>query len=109
MSTPPRVYFRFKRLDKMQAFTLTREVMNARYEPSVNEGTFVGLVPLERAAFEDINNFFVRQQLGYDNCDILVVGCGFDEPVEVTAPAVVNEMLKFLECPITFRWVSSAR
>ena len=86
----------------MQAFTLEREVQDASYAEQSEKGYYVGSVLLTEFNIDDINDFYVRQKVSLDSCDILVsVVSPLDEgTVEVSS--VVNRMLKHIDCKLSY-------
>jgi hypothetical protein len=95
-------YFRFLRLDKMQAYTLKKEITGARFYKDASTDFFIGLVPLEERFFDELNDYVIRQQIRYDACDLLVNAKSLNEPsAEIAIPHAVNKMLKYIDCKIT--------
>lgn len=101
-STKTNAYFRFLSLNKLQAFTLAREVIGASYETQGVENRFVGLVPLTGMSLDDINDFYVRQRIELEQCDILVSAQTNVENLEHEAPEIVNLMLRYIDCKLRF-------
>ncbi|WP_340678637.1 hypothetical protein [Paraglaciecola sp.] len=95
------VDFRFLQLDKLQAITLAREVQGASYCPAVSEHRFVGSVPLQERYLDDINHFFIRQKVLESECDILISSQQQASLYSVNVPAIVNRMLKDIDCAVT--------
>lgn len=99
--------FRFRQLNKMQLITLGRELDGVSYaENSANEGnqkpcSFEALVELTETNLDAITMFYVRQGLNISNCDILVSIKSVDT-TSFTLPAIVNQMLKHIDCPLSF-------
>ncbi|MFD3284284.1 hypothetical protein ACE41O_14275 [Alteromonas macleodii] len=100
------VHFRLTKLDAMQAYTLKREIEGAYFskrEEFVDEkgsGAFIGMVPLKESLFDELNDYVIRQQIQYDDCDIYVeskIANG-----DIAVPRVVNELLKYIDCKLTF-------
>lgn len=98
------VCFRFLVLDRMQAFTLSKEIPGGSSDPTSDARTLVGKVPLTEDNIDPINLFFVRQQIPLSQCDILVSVTGSQRAAEFSAPAIVNQMLKHINCTITFSY-----
>lgn len=96
-----RVSFRFTHLNKLQAFTLVREVIGAWYEESLPSNSYVGLVALTEDNLDDINDFYVRQRVDVSQCDIFVSVSSEQATQEVLLPRVVNRMLKYIDCRLT--------
>jgi hypothetical protein len=94
--------FRFNRLDKLQAFTLTREMLGSSHNQHRNNNCYVGCVPLTDRNFDDINDYYVRQRVEIDDCDILVSVSAESGTKTVEIPAIVNRMLKYIDCKLTF-------
>tara|TARA_R110002012_G_scaffold56629_6_gene145465 strand:- start:268 stop:591 length:324 start_codon:yes stop_codon:yes gene_type:complete len=98
----PSATFRFLDLNKMQAFTLQKEVDGAYYSASKREGRFVGSVELCEYRFDELNIFFVRQQIDITQCDIHIVA-KLEQPNQlVVVPVIVNKLLKHIDCQLTF-------
>lgn len=102
-----KIDFRFRQLNKMQVLTLCRELDGVSYaENSANEGnlkpcSFEALVELTATNLDAINMFYVRQGLNISNCDIFVSVRPTDAK-SFTLPAIVNQMLKHIDCPLSF-------
>ena len=100
----------------MQAYTLKKEIRGAQFYQVDDQDSFVGLVPLEEPLFDELNDYFIRQQIGYDECDILVEAIIENKDTsiknqdasieskstEITVPHVVNKMLKYIDCQLTY-------
>ncbi len=93
----------------MQAYTLKKVIRGAQFYQVDEQECFVGLVPLEEPLFDELNDYFIRQQIGFDECDILVDACVENQDVsiegkrtEITVPHVVNKMLKYIDCQLTY-------
>ena len=111
-----KVSFRFLKLNRMQAYTLKKEIRGAQFYQDDEQNKFVGLVPLEESLFDELNDYFIRQQIGFDECDILVKAiienrdaCIKNQDAsiegkrtEITVPYVVNKMLKYIDCQLTY-------
>ncbi|MDP6880823.1 MAG: hypothetical protein QGF15_08105 [Alteromonas macleodii] len=100
------VHFRLTKLDAMQAYTLKREIEGAYFSKRkefVDEkgsGAFIGMVPLKESLFDELNDYVIRQQIQYDDCDIYVesqIANG-----DIAVPRVVNKLLKYIDCKLTF-------
>ena len=100
------VHFRLTKLDVMQAYTLKREIEGAYFskrEELVDEkgsGAFIDMVPLKESLFDELNDYVIRQQIQYDDCDIYVeskIANG-----DIAVPRVVNKLLKYIDCKLTF-------
>ncbi|WP_420933096.1 hypothetical protein ACOJR9_11425 [Alteromonas sp. A081] len=95
-------YFRFLRLDIMQAYTLKKEITGAWFFKDDSTDFFIGVVPLEERFFDELNDYVIRQQISYDACDLLVKATPSNETLaEITIPYTVNKMLKYIDCKIT--------
>lgn len=110
------INFRFRQLNKMQALTLCRELDSASYtehsadeagaESTVNEKNtkprnYSALVRLTPENIEAITMFYVRQDLNLSQCDILI-NATLTNTRSFTLPVIVNQMLKHIDCPISF-------
>ena len=95
------VYFRYLRLNKLQALTLQREIPGAESVES-GKGYYLAQVPLRSENIDAINMYFVRQQIAINESDILIVASEINKGEVVTAPSVVNHMLKHINCPVSF-------
>lgn len=101
-SASANVSFRFLNLDRMQAYTLKKEINGASFYPHKKSGVFIGIVPLQEAYFDELNDYFIRQQVQYEDCDIFVTASALDNMVAVEVPRVVNKMLKYIDCKLTY-------
>ncbi|MBU0914703.1 MAG: hypothetical protein KKF22_19415 [Gammaproteobacteria bacterium] len=100
------ISFRFRQLNKMQVMTLSREIEGVSYTEDLESETtkprsFVALVALTSEHLEAITMFYVRQSMNVDNCDILVT-VPHTAATSFTLPEIVNQMLKHIDCPISF-------
>ena len=101
------VSFRFRQLNKMQLLTLCRELERVSYsersakEDNLKPHSFEALVELTASNLDAINMFYVRQGLNVSNCDIFVSVKATDA-TGFTLPAIVNQMLKHIDCPLSF-------
>lgn len=96
------ISFRFLNLDKLQAFTLTREVQGATYSKDVQNDCYVGSVPLSGHLLDSLNIFYVRQQVKLIDCDILIALTSSAHSGMFVTPQIVNQMLKHIDCRLTF-------
>ncbi|BFT30043.1 hypothetical protein D210916BOD24_12190 [Alteromonas sp. D210916BOD_24] len=96
------VNFRLLALDMMQAYTLKREIPGASFYKDDASERFVGLIPLREDLFDQLNDYFIRQQIRYEDCDILVQADTTRSEQEVSVPNVVNKMLKYVDCKLTY-------
>jgi hypothetical protein len=94
--------FRFLNLDKLQAFTLTREVKGAIYTKHIDENYYVGSVPLLEEHLDNLNIFYVRQQINLNDCDIFIVVKSENTSGTFITPHIVNKLLKHIDCKLTF-------
>lgn len=100
------VHFRLTKLDAMQAYTLKREIEGAYFikrEGNVDDlkaDVFVGMVPLKETLFDELNDYVIRQQIQYDDCDIFVEAK--DATGDIAVPRVVNKLLKYIDCKLTY-------
>ena len=101
------VRFRFRQLNKMQVLTLCRELQDVSYsenpadEDNLKPRSFEALVVLKAENLDAINMFYVRQGLTVSNCDIFVSIKAVDT-THFTLPAIVNQMLRHIDCPLSF-------
>ncbi len=96
------VRFRLLKLDMMQAYTFKKEINGASFYKRDNENIFVGTVPLSDDLFDELNDFVIRQQVQYDDCDIHVESAVCDASTEIEVPRVVNRMLKYIDCKLSY-------
>jgi hypothetical protein len=96
------ISFRFNRLDKMQAFTLEREILGSLREDHVENNYYVVSVPLTDKNFDDINDYYVRQRVEIEECDIFVSVSSNTGTNIFEIPLLVNRMLKYIDCKLTF-------
>lgn len=87
----------------MQAYTLKREIEGAYFHKHDDSDVFIGLVPLKEALFDELNDYVIRQQIQYDECDIYV-NAG-NAKGEINVPRVVNKLLKYIDCKLTYAFV----
>lgn len=97
------VHFRLLHLDAMQAYTLKREIEGASFSKRDDSAAFVGLVPLKETLFDELNDYIIRQQITYDECDIYVKAENGEGDINV--PRVVNKLLKYIDCKLTYAFV----
>ncbi|WP_394223923.1 hypothetical protein [Alteromonas gracilis] len=100
------VHFRLTQLDAMQAYTLKREIDGAYFIKREASNVFVGMVPLKEALFDQLNDYVIRQQIQYDDCDIYVEAENTDS--EIAVPRVVNKLLKYIDCKLTYGFAKQA-
>ena len=94
--------FRFLTLNKLQAYTLDREVPDSSYIEQGDDGAYLGSVRLTEFNIDDINDFYVRQKIDIVDCDILVsVGSRLKTSTTDVSP-VVNRMLKYIDCKLRY-------
>jgi hypothetical protein len=101
-STEAKISFRFNSLNKLQAFTLVREILGSSHEESLKNNGYVGCVPLTDNNLDDINDFYVRQRVNIEECDIFVSVNSESSTKIISLPVVVNRMLKYIDCKLTF-------
>ena len=101
-NTEAEISFRFNRLDKMQAFTLEREIVGSKRKDHIEDHYHVVCVPLTDMSFDDINDYYVRQRVDIEDCDILVSGASDSVTNVYDIPVIVNRMLKYIDCKLTF-------
>ena len=96
------ISFRFNRLDKMQAFTLEREILGSLRIDNIESNFYTVFVPLSDNNLDDINDYYVRQRIEIENCDIFVSVCSDAGTKSFDIPVIVNRMLKYIDCKLTF-------
>ncbi|WP_232787987.1 hypothetical protein [Paraglaciecola sp. MB-3u-78] len=98
------VTFRLLNLDKFQAITLLREVDGVTYDHHPEKNCFVGSVGLNQGLdnLDDLNIFYVRQQIPLQDCDILIAVTSDNHSRTVATPMFVNKILKHIDCQLTF-------
>jgi hypothetical protein len=101
-NTDASISFRFTHLDKMQAYTLEREIQGSSREHNTDNNCYVVCVPLNSDNFDDINDYYVRQRIEMEACDIFVSVCSDTGTNTFSLPTIVNRMLKFIDCKLTF-------
>jgi hypothetical protein len=94
------IRFRFVRLNKLQAYTLKRDITDSTYQQHDKEDCFVGCVLLTESNIDQINDFYVRQRVDISECDIVVSVVTDSNSVDV--PVIVNRMLKYIDCTLIF-------
>ena len=101
-NTETEISFRFNRLDKLQAITLEREIIGTSCEEHLDNNCYVAFVPLTENNFDDINDYYIRQRLMIDNCDIFVSVSSYSGTQVLDIPPIVNRMLKYIDCKLSF-------
>ena len=101
-NTEAGISFRFNRLDKMQAYTLEREILGSLRESQIDNDFYVVCVPLSNNSFDDINDYYVRQRVDIEDCDIFISVCSDSGTNTFGIPEIVNRMLKYIDCKLTF-------
>lgn len=101
-TTKTEISFRFNRLDNMQAFTLEREIFGSSREDHLENNCYVVYVPLTDNNFDDINDYYVRQQIKIEECDVFVSVSSDSATNIFDIPVIVNRMLKYIDCKLTF-------
>ena len=101
------ISFRFLSLDKFQAYSLVREIVNSTHEEHSENKCYVACVPLTQQNFEDINDYYVRQRIEIEACDILVSVNSDSRSGIVDVPVIVNRMLKYIDCKLTFSFTAA--
>jgi len=96
------ISFRFNRLDKLQAFTIVREIVGASYNEGQKDNCYVAYTTLTDNNIDDINDFYVRQQVALDDVDICISVNATSGTNTINVPIVVNKMLKYIDCKLTF-------
>lgn len=86
----------------MQAFTLEREIVGSLRKEHIEDNYYVVYVPLTDNNFDDINDYYVRQRVEIENCDIFVSVSADSGTNIVDIPVIVNRMLKYIDCKLTF-------
>tara|TARA_R110000751_G_scaffold15290_2_gene49327 strand:- start:16823 stop:17104 length:282 start_codon:yes stop_codon:yes gene_type:complete len=88
----------------LQGITLTREITGATYYPQNDTNHFIGAVALTETLdnINDLNIYFVRQQILLDDCDILISVTSKNHVNKVEIPRLVNKLLKHIDCKLTF-------
>ena len=96
-----KVMFRFLSLNRMQSFTLNKELMDAYCIEVKEKKQYIGMVPLTPMSLNDIIDFYIKQQLQLDDCDIniRVEADAGNEYYQV--PNIVSDMLKHIDCSMS--------
>ena len=99
-----KITFRLLNLDRFQAITLTREVAGATYNNHPENGCFIGFVYFNECLdnLDDLNIFYVRQQILLHDCDIFIDVTTVNGAETVATPMFVNKILKHIDCQLTF-------
>ncbi|AAZ24644.1 hypothetical protein [Colwellia psychrerythraea] len=101
------ISFRFLSLDKFQAYSLVREILGSTHEAHSENKSYIACVPLTQQNFEDINDYYVRQRIEIEACDILVSVNANSTSGIVDIPVIVNRMLKYIDCKLTFSFTAT--
>ena len=96
------ISFRFLSLDKFQAYSLVHEIAGSTHTPDLVNNCYVACIPLTKHNFEDINDYYVRQRIALEACDILVSLSTESHSGITDVPVIVNRMLKYIDCKLTF-------
>jgi hypothetical protein len=104
-NTEAEISFRFLCLDKFQAYSLTHEISGSSHEKHPINETYVASVPLTAQTFEEINDYYIRQRIELGACDIFVSVNSTSDTGIVDVPVIVNRMLKYIDCKLTFSFV----
>lgn len=96
------ISFRFKGLDKLQAITLVRETLGSSYKEDATNNCYIGYVPLTKENFDDISDYYVRQIIEIEKCDIFISIKPESGENIIEIPVIVNRMLKYIDCKLTF-------
>jgi hypothetical protein len=97
-----KIGFRFLKLNKLQAYTLAKEVTGATYKMPRKKDYYVGCVPLTNSSVHEINDFYVRQNIYKSDCDIFVSTVTEYDSYIIDVSEVVNFMLKYIDCKLTY-------
>lgn len=95
------VLFRFLSLNKMQSFTLKKELFDVTTTEVELNKLYTGLVPLTELNFDDIIDFYIKQQLSIEQCDISILVKSSNHGQSYPIPNIVSKMLKHLECSLS--------
>jgi uncharacterized protein YtpQ (UPF0354 family) len=93
--------FRFFNLNKLQAYTLEREVSGSSKIKHPDNDGYDATVALKSDNLESIFDFFIRQRIETGECDILVSIAKNMNTNIIGVPDLVNRMLKFIDCKLT--------
>ncbi|WP_242698811.1 hypothetical protein [Alteromonas sp. 5E99-2] len=93
-------------LDKLQAITLTHEIKGSSYQLNLKGDRYIGEVILDEqlSCLDDLNIFYVRQQIAIEDCEILVRVESYDISGAISAPSYVNKLLKHIDCKLSFAY-----
>lgn len=92
------VVFRFLVLNRMQSYTLNKELMDTYCIEVEEKKQYIGMVPLTEVNFNDIIDFYIKQQLKLEDCDIAIKVKMAQSKSYHTVPPIVSQMLKHIEC-----------
>lgn len=106
-NTGANINFRFNSLDKLQAFTLVREILGSSHEEELLNNCYIGFVPLTDCNLDDINDFYVRQRIDISQCAISVSVTSDSGTKTLEVPFIVNRMLKYIDCKLAFSFTVS--
>ncbi len=96
------ISFRFLHLNKLQAYTLVRDIPESTHKLPKDKDSYVGCVPLTAMNIDDINDFYVRQRIDVSDCDIFVAVVSESDTNIIDVSPVVNRMLKYIDCQLTY-------
>lgn len=102
VSNEAQVSFRLLSLDKFQAYSLVREIISSSHQLDEDSNSYIASIPLTKQNFEEINDYFIRQRIELEACDILISVNAHSNTGSVNVPTIVNRMLKYIDCKLTF-------
>jgi hypothetical protein len=94
--------FRVIRVDKVEAVRLEREIVGSLRNYHIEDHFYVVCVPLTDNNFDDINDYYVRQRVEIEDCDIFVSVASNSGTNLYNIPVIVNRMIKYIDCKLTF-------
>ena len=100
------VYFRLLHLDKFQAYSLVHEIRGSSHKVNEASNHYAASIPLTQQNFEDINDYYIRQRIALESCDILISISSQSGGGTIDIPNIVNRMLKYIDCKLTFSFTA---
>ena len=101
-----RVSFRFLELSESHSLDICNQIESSSCRKHPEKDCFGGVVPLTDKSISKIVSFFEEKKLDQNDCDIFISISTESDSEIWAAPKCVNELLKFIDCEITFSFTS---
>jgi hypothetical protein len=103
-----KVSFRFLELTELQSKRLSKVIESAKTHAHYEKLCFVGSIELTKLSLLEIISFYSREKIDIDTCDIFVSICSESDSEIWEVPFLVNEMLKQINCKLTYSFTCVA-